>query len=114
MKTHRYRIRVEPLAQPDGVAIVQGALSFEVANHDDLLAIVDRVNAATAFDRNDATALAVGLKLFTGVMLQHRHDPLFADVQPAMRAFIGNLKARVASTTVPSTTAPPTAATTTP
>jgi len=106
MKAHRYRIRVEPLPRPDGVAQTQDALSFEVANHDDLLAIVDRVNAATAFERNDATALAIGLKLFTGVMLQHRHDLLFADVQPAMRAFIGNLKARVASTTASTTTLP--------
>ncbi|HEY0506136.1 MAG TPA: DUF3861 domain-containing protein [Lysobacter sp.] len=111
MKAHRYRIHVEPLAQSEDAANAQDALSFEVANHDDLLAIVDRVSAATAFDRNDATALAVGLKLFTGVMLQHRHDPLFADVQPAMRAFIGNLKARVASTTATSTAEPPTPAT---
>jgi hypothetical protein len=74
-----------------------------VTNHDDLLAIVERVSAATAFARDDATALAIGLKLFTGVMLQHRQDPLFADVQPAMRSFISNLKARVAATTATST-----------
>lgn len=106
MKGHRFRIRVESLAQSDGIDRVEDAVSFEVANHDDILAIVDRVKSATAFDRNDATALAIGLKLFTGVMLQHRHDPLFADVQPAMRAFIGNLKARVASTTASTAPSP--------
>jgi hypothetical protein len=106
MKGHRYRFRVESLAQSNRIDRVEAALSFEVANHDDILAIVDRVNAATAFNRNDATALAIGLKLFTGVMLQHRHDPLFADVQPAMRAFIGNLKARVASTTASTAPSP--------
>jgi hypothetical protein len=106
MKAYRYRIRVESLAHHGGTVHVEDALSFEVANHDDILAIVDRVNAATAFDRNDATALAIGLKLFTGVMLQHRHDPLFADVQLAMRAFIGNLKARVASTTASTAPSP--------
>jgi hypothetical protein len=98
MNAHRYRFRVEALTcdeSPDG----ENALSFEVASHDDVLAIVHRVNAANAFDQNEAMALAVGLKLFTGVMLRHRHDPLFADIQPAMRVFIGNLKARIASST---------------
>ena len=104
MRAHHYRIRVESLAQSDGIDGDLAALSFEVANHDNLFAIVNRINAAKAFDHDDATALAIGLKLFTGVMLQHRHDPLFADVQPAMRAFIGNLKSRVASTTATATT----------
>lgn len=97
MKAHRYRIRIEAIAGEGCRG--EDALGFEVANHDDVLAIVRRVNAAGVFDRSEATALAVGLKLFTGVMVRHRHDPLFADVQPAMRAFIGNLKARIASTT---------------
>lgn len=97
MNTHRYRIRLDAIA--DEGFRDEDSLSFEVANHDDVLAIVRRVNAASVFDRSEATALAVGLKLFTGVMLRHRHDPLFAGVQPVMRAFIGNLKARIASAT---------------
>lgn len=99
MKAHRYRIRVEALSRPDDGRHDEDALSFEIANHDDVLAIVDRVRAAGTFDRNEAAALAVGLKLFAGVMLRHRHDPLFAEVQPTMRVFIGNLKARIASAT---------------
>lgn len=98
MKAHRYRIRVEALTCDERLDR-ETALSFEVASHDDVLGIVHRVNAANAFDRNEAIALAVGLKLFTGVMLRHRHDPLFAEVRPALRVFIGNLKARIASTT---------------
>ncbi len=74
-------------------------LSFEARSHDDILAIVERVRAGTAFTSDDEIALALGIKLFTSVMLIHRKDPLFADIQPAMRAFIGNLKSRVASTT---------------
>ena len=97
VKAYRYRIRIDPLSDAgNGVQ----ALAFDVENHDDLLAIVARVRAGTAFAPDDAIALAVGVKLFAGVMLRHRHDPLFADIQPAMRAFIGNLKARVASTTI--------------
>jgi hypothetical protein len=91
---HRFRIKVERM---DDAA--SSPLVFEVINHDDIFAIVDRVRAGTAFAANDAVALAVGLKLFTGVMLSQRHDPLFASVQPAMRMFIGNLKSRIAETT---------------
>lgn len=98
MNAHRYRFRVEALAC-DEATDSENALSFEVASHDDLFAIVGRVRTANAFERNEAIALAVGLKLFTGVMLRHRHDPLFAGLQPAMRVFIGNLKARIASST---------------
>jgi hypothetical protein len=74
-------------------------LTFEAHSHDDILAVVEKVRAGTAFTTEDASALALGLELFAGVMLTHRRDPLFADIQPAMRAFIGNLKSRVASTT---------------
>ncbi|WAC62194.1 DUF3861 family protein [Pseudoxanthomonas sp. SL93] len=87
MKAHCYRITVQSLAQDAG-------LSFDVEQHDDLLRIVERVRSSGAFDA-DAAALAVGAKLLTGVMLRHRRDPLFAGLQPAMRTFIGNLKARV-------------------
>lgn len=99
---HRFRIRLERIDDGDPAAGSPAALSFEAHSHDDILAIVERVRAGTAFSTDDASALALGIKLFTGVMLSHRRDPLFADIQPAMRAFIGNLKARVASTTSPS------------
>lgn len=88
MKAHRYRITVQSLAQDAG-------LSFDVEQHDDLPRIVERVRSSGAFDADAAAALAVGTKLLTGVMLRHRRDPLFAGLQPAMRTFIGNLKARV-------------------
>ncbi|PLZ02624.1 DUF3861 domain-containing protein [Burkholderia sp. WAC0059] len=97
----RFRISVERAdgdASPsDGVA----PLAFEVWSHDDILAIADRVRAGTAFPPDDAAALAIGLKLFSGVMLAHRRDPLFAGVEPAIRAFIGDLKARVAPSVPP-------------
>ena len=95
MTTHRYRITVQP-------AGTDPALVFEVEQHDDLFRIIGRMRGSGLFDAQTAATLAVGLKLFTGVMLRHRSDALFAEVWPAMRAFTGNLKARVdalASTT---------------
>jgi hypothetical protein len=90
---YHFRIHVERTGDNPSVPLV-----FDVHHHDDIFAIVERVRAGTAFAENDAVALVVGMKLFTGVMLSQRHDPLFADVQPAMRTFIGKLKSRVAAT----------------
>lgn len=92
-QAHRYRITLEGA---DDAA--PAPLTFEFIHHDDLFALVERVRGGTAFTNDDAAALALGMKLFTGVMLGLRHDPLFADIQPAMRNFIGNLKSRIAAT----------------
>lgn len=92
-----FRIVVERVDESQNHRSDTNVLSFEVSNHDDILSIMNRVRAGTAFSTNDASALALGVKLLSGVMLNLREDPLFAEFQPAMRAFIGNLKSRVAS-----------------
>ncbi len=100
LKSHRYRVRIEESAGSTSTPGVTGtAITFEVENHDDILAVMERVRTGTAFAPDDASALALGMKLFSATMLKHRRDPIFADIQPAMRAFIGNFKSRIASST---------------
>ena len=70
------------------------SLIFEAANHDDILAIVERMSSQLPFDSNTAASLGVGLKLFSEVTLVHRHNPLFANVRPAVGEFIRELKQR--------------------
>lgn len=96
---HHYRVTIESLGETQDAGSPAPALAFDVRHHDDVLEIAERVRSGTAFSVNDANSLAIGLKLFTGVMLAHRQDPLFSGIQPAMRAFIGNLKSRVSATT---------------
>ncbi len=98
MKQHRYRVTVEHLALPDGSPPPTAeSLSFETGNHDDILAIVARMRQRGELPEADATALAVGLKLFSEVMLQHRGLPLFADFAPHFKAFMQQLKQRPAA-----------------
>lgn len=93
MKQHLYRITVEHLALPDGNAPAEAKpLSFEVGNHDDLPTIVARARQRADLPAKDATAFAIGLKLFSEVMLQHRELPLFADFAPHFKAFVQTLK----------------------
>ena len=94
---HRFRIAVERLDDEAPARRAGDRHVFEVDHHDDLLEIIERVRAGGAFAPADASALALGVKLFGGVMLAHRADPMFEAVQPAMRAFVGNLKSRVAA-----------------
>lgn len=95
MNQHRFRVTLDHLALPDGSAPTPArSLSFETGNHDDILTIVERMRGRGDLPDGDATALAVGLKLFSEVMLQHRGLPLFADFAPHFKAFMQTLKQR--------------------
>jgi len=95
MKKHRYRITVDHLALPDGhTPPAAPPLILEVGNHDELAGIVARARQRGDLPSDDAAAFAIGLKLFSEVMLQHRELPLFADVAPHFKAFMQRLKQR--------------------
>jgi hypothetical protein len=94
MKGHRYRITVEHLATNKGEPVDKPPLVFETTNHDDLLAIVERMRTRTDMPTEDTAPLAIGLKLFSEIALKHRKNPLFADVMETLGAFIGRLKGK--------------------
>ena len=99
MKQHRYRITVEHLALPDGSPPAAcEPLCLTVGQHDDLATIVARARQRGDLPADDAAAFAIGLKLFGGVMLQHRHLPLFAQFAPHFKAFMQMLKQPPGST----------------
>ncbi|MEG9436891.1 DUF3861 domain-containing protein [Edaphobacter sp. HDX4] len=92
MNSYRYRVTVEKLSDAKGEAVHGQSLSFYTANHDDILAIVERVQAKFPMDAGTAASLGVGLKLFSEVTLTRRNDPLFAQIRPALSEFIQQLK----------------------
>lgn len=96
MGSYRYRITVEMLAGLEEQPVEGRSLTFEAANHDDILAIVERMRSRLPFDGNTVASLGIGLKLFSEVTLKHRHDPLFANVRLAVGEFIRELKQRPA------------------
>lgn len=93
MKQHRYRVTVEHLADAQGKASTQAPLRFEVGNHDDIVAIVDRLRGRGDFDPQAAAAFGVGLKLFSEVMLENKDNPLFTAFRPHFGQFMKTLKA---------------------
>ncbi len=94
MPGYRYRITVEPLNDKKGEPLNAEPLSFEVENHDEILSIVNRITARDdlGFDEQKSAAFAVGLKLFSEVMMEHRKDPLFAPLRDPFREFMMTLK----------------------
>ncbi|MBO2590248.1 DUF3861 domain-containing protein [Shewanella algae] len=93
MKQHKYRISVEHLEDQNGMpSSYQQALKFEVGNHDDIFAIVDKIKQRQDFDEDQAAAFAVGLKLFSEVMLEQRKNPLFDKFRPHFMQFMKQLK----------------------
>ncbi|HEY8606192.1 MAG TPA: DUF3861 domain-containing protein [Noviherbaspirillum sp.] len=92
MKQHRYQVTLHHLADPDGNPADRPPLQFEVGNHDDIFAIVERMRQRTDFTPEAATALGVGLKLFSEVMLENRDHPLFASFRPHFAEFMKELK----------------------
>jgi len=72
------------------------ALSFDHVNHDDIIAIAERVRATSRLDPDIAAATAIGLKLLGESMLRSKRDPLFDPLREPLRDVILALKQRTA------------------
>ncbi len=68
---------------------------FYTGNHDDIFQIVERLKRAEFFDDQTTKSFAVGLKLFSEVMLEHKDHPLFEEFLPQFGQFMKNLKQHV-------------------
>lgn len=90
---YKFKITVEKI-DDQGITSADARLQFEVDNHDDILGIAERVRAKNWLKESDANSLAVGVKLFTEVLLKNRSEPLFKELQPAITKFMAGLKSR--------------------
>ena len=71
------------------------SLSLEFDNHDDIFNIFEVIKSKKIFeDANTATEFALGLKLFTEVMLKNKQHPLFEELRPAIMEFMKKLKSQ--------------------
>jgi hypothetical protein len=97
MNSYRYKITVEALTGAKGEPVEGQILSFEAANHDDILGIVERMRARLPFDGDTVASLGIGLKLFSEVALIQRNDPMFEMIRPALEEFVRALKQKSAA-----------------
>ena len=93
MKQHQYHITVQHLADAQGnPSTYTEKLEFNTGNHDDIFSIVERLKTAKLFDEKTTQSFALGLKLFSEVMLENRDHILFKEFSPAFIQFMKNLK----------------------
>lgn len=89
---HKYRVTVQPI---DGGSNAHAgdALTFDIANHDDLLDITSRIRGLNVLPEGEVAEFAIGLKLFTEVLIRHRREPLFEALWVDIGRFMKRLKA---------------------
>jgi uncharacterized protein YfkK (UPF0435 family) len=92
MKGHLYRISIEHLEDAKSNAVNADPLVFEARNHDDLFDIVRKIQGRNQFSQDEAAAFAIGLKLFSEVMLHNKDHALFREFLPQFGEFMKNLK----------------------
>lgn len=93
-RNNKYQLDLKELMLKDGT---QGekSLSFDFDNHDNLFTIFESIQSKKIFeDQNTALEFALGLKLFTEVMLKNKQHPLFEELRPAIMEFMKKLKSQ--------------------
>ena len=92
-RAYQYRLRLEQVAGIGPDSPRHEPLELEFTNHDDIFSIVERLQQRQLFEEpGQATEFAIGLKMFSEVMLKNRQHPLFEELAPAFRAFMQKLK----------------------
>lgn len=91
-KNNKYKITLEETVLKDDSQQPK-TLSFEFENHDDLFNVIHMAKSKQLFSQEqDAVELALGLKLFSEVMLRYRSHPIFEELKPAFGNFMKQLK----------------------
>lgn len=91
-RNNTYKLLLQEVKLKDGTE--QGrTLAFEFENHDDVFDIIDKIQSKNIFgNKNHDVEFALGLKLFSEVMLRHRDNLLFEELRPAFGQFMKKLK----------------------
>lgn len=93
-RNNTYQLDLKELKLKDGSEGTKN-LNLEFDNHDDLFNIFEVIKSKKIFDdENTATEFALGLKLFTEVMLKNKQHPLFEELRPAIMEFMKKLKSQ--------------------
>jgi len=91
-KHNKYRITLEHVHSPKELDLNE-TVQFEFENHDEIFSIIEKIKGNNPFENeNQATEFALGLKLFSEVMIKNRENPLFEELLPAFGIFMKKLK----------------------
>jgi hypothetical protein len=92
MKRNLYRCTVEQLEDSKGKAVEVSPLVFEASSPEDLFKIATVMQRKVDLAEPDATAFAIGLKLFSGVMIKNKDHERIKQLMPNLKDFMKKLK----------------------
>lgn len=93
-KTHQYNLVLTQIALANGEPGNHLPLDITFENHDEIFGIIERLQQKDPFNNTaQAAEFALGLKLFSEVMIKNRDNQLFAELLPAFKPFMEKLKA---------------------
>lgn len=91
-KSNQYRLTLEATSLKEPIEPLPTTI-FAFENHDNLFKIIELAKTKKIFAKEgDAVEFALGLKLFTEVVLRNKQHPLFEELQPAIGSFMKRLK----------------------
>ena len=91
-KGHHYKIRLEHTQNPDGSTPDDQPVEFDFISHDEIFGILEKLKQRQDIGPETAAQLGLGIKLFGGVLLEHRNSPLFSTLAPHFSDFMKALK----------------------
>ena len=92
-KTNKYHLKLTSVAYADGSNEPVKQLEINFDNHDEIFGIIERVRLKDPFGNPaQAEEFALGLKLFSEVMLKNRKHPLFEELNESFPVFMKKLK----------------------
>lgn len=93
-KANTYQLSLRLISDAHSeVPAQEKSTEFQFENHDEIFEIIDRVQSKQLFeDEQQAQEFAIGLKMFSEVMIKNRKHPLFEKLSPAFASFMKKLK----------------------
>ena len=92
-RTNRYRMTLERVSLPEMDDVPVEPIQLEFENHDEIFRIIDVIRTKNLFgNEHQSVEFAIGLKMFSEVLLKNRNLPLVKDFMPALGDFMKQLK----------------------
>jgi hypothetical protein len=93
-RTNRYQIKLAQLSSSKENAILNPEITIEIENHDEIFQIIELVKAKKLFEEDaKAVEFALGLKMFSEVLITNPDIAFFKSFMPAFGSFMKEMKA---------------------
>lgn len=91
-KYNHYKVTLEHISSPKEDTL-HSPVEVIFDNHDNVFEIIEKLKQKDLFENaGESTEFAIGLKMFSEVMLRHKDHALFTDLMPAFKDFMKKLK----------------------